>query len=61
MLQLTHPLITKANPTTVKADPTLRGLNTAFDNAFFETDKGYTFPLGERRHSYQWANKINRS
>ena len=32
ILQLTHPLIHKAKPTVVNVDPTLRGLNTAYDS-----------------------------
>ena len=49
MLQLTHPLITNANSTTIKADPKLRGLNTVYDYAF-AAGKGCSYPLGEIHH-----------
>jgi len=49
VLQLTHPLITNANSTTIKPDPKLRGLNTVVDYAF-AAGKGCSYPLGEIHH-----------
>jgi len=49
-LQLTHPLITKGKPTVVNADPTLRGLNTAYDFTLNGHDRTFSFPHAERHN-----------
>jgi len=50
VLQLTHPLITKGKPTVVNADPTLRGLNTAYDFTLNGHDRTFSFPHAERHN-----------